>query len=66
LEETLDLSKDRLLNEMNFFEGINRMGVSWFHLAQDMDQWQVLINMVINCLYHNTWLIYLLDEQLLA
>jgi hypothetical protein len=23
-------------------------GVDWMHLAQDMDQWQVLVNMVMN------------------
>jgi len=27
---------------------IKREGVDWFHLAQDMDQWMLLVNTEIN------------------
>jgi hypothetical protein len=30
-------------------------GVIWIHLAQDRDQWQALVNMVINLGFHKRW-----------
>jgi hypothetical protein len=30
------------------FREIGWEGVDWMHLAQDMDQWQALMNMIMN------------------
>jgi hypothetical protein len=28
---------------------IGREGADWKHLAQDRDQWQAVVNMIMNC-----------------
>jgi len=34
---------------------IGQKNVDWIHLAEDKDQWQALVNMVINLWVHRRW-----------
>jgi hypothetical protein len=38
--------------------------VEWIHLSQDWDQWQSLVNLVMNIWFHKRQGIYGLAEQL--
>jgi hypothetical protein len=42
-----DLGIDRKIIRMDLRE-IGWEGVDWIHLAQDRDQWQALVNMIMN------------------
>jgi hypothetical protein len=40
-------------------------GMDWIDLAQDRDQWRVLVNMVMNlCIFIKCWGIFLVAAQL--
>jgi hypothetical protein len=32
-------------------------GVEWIHLAQDRDQWRILVNEIMNFGFHKRWVI---------
>jgi len=32
--------------------GLEREGADWSHLGQEMDQWQAVVNTVMNVLYY--------------
>jgi hypothetical protein len=51
LEGKRQLEKPRRRREYNIRMGLREIGrvvVDWTHLAQDRDQWQAPVNMVIN------------------
>jgi hypothetical protein len=35
-----------------YFREIGCMGMDWIYLAQDMDQWQAVVNTVMNLWFH--------------
>jgi len=43
---------------------IGQKNVDWIHLAEEKDQWQALVNMVINLWVHRRWGISWLAELL--